>query len=109
MPRWGNVICSLQTDICLEICSVRLCHISRHGKGMSIDAVEICLQLIVPPETATGGSGQGAGRDSSFGSHDMSEVEREIDRVVVQVDSKRNKREIQGKNFHDNKKDRAGR
>jgi hypothetical protein len=76
---------------------------------MSIDAVEICLQLIVPPETATGGSGQGAGRDSSFGSHDMSEVEREIDRVVVQVDSKRNKREIQGKNFHDNKKDRAGR
>jgi hypothetical protein len=27
--------------------------------------------LIVPPEAATGGSGQVAGRDSSFGSHDV--------------------------------------
>lgn len=39
----------------------------------------------------------------------MSEVEREIDRVIVQVDGKRNKREICGNNFHDIRKDRAGR
>jgi hypothetical protein len=37
-----------------------------------------------------------------------SEVEPEI-WVIIQVDGKRNKREICGNNFHDIRKDRAGR
>jgi hypothetical protein len=35
-------------------------------------------------------------------------LEPEI-RVVIEINGKRNKREIQGKNFHDIRKDRAGR
>ena len=40
---------------------------------------------------------------------DICVLVEEIDRVVVQVDGKRNKREIQGDDFHDIRKDRAGR
>jgi len=35
-------------------------------------------------------------------------LEPEI-RIVVEIDGKRNKREICGNNFHDKRKDRAGR
>jgi hypothetical protein len=38
---------------------------------------------------------------------DICVLVEEIDRVVVEIDGKRNKREICGNNFHDNKKDRA--
>jgi very-short-patch-repair endonuclease len=39
----------------------------------------------------------------------MSEVEREIDRVIVEIDGKHHQREICNQDFHDIKKDRAGR
>jgi len=40
---------------------------------------------------------------------DICVLVEEIDRVVVEIDGKRNKREICDNNFHDIRKDRAGR
>ncbi len=40
---------------------------------------------------------------------DICVLVEEIDRVVVEIDGKRNKREICGNNFHDIRKVRAGR